>query len=83
MQEELKRYSNRIRAEGQVPLQARVGRRSEHRRGGGAVGYDWRGSQRICTRRSLDRYRGADAGDGAGRLDRGDRTNSRFRTTRS
>jgi hypothetical protein len=74
IQEELKRYSDRTRAEGDLPIQARVGVntgevvvRSNH---------DRRRPHRICSCRSLDRYSCADAGASTRRVNRGNRADS-------
>ena len=68
MQEELRRYADRLRAEGKIPVEAP--RRGEHGRGGGAVDRDWR-PYGIHAGRSCDQSRGADADRGAAGFDRG------------
>ena len=74
MQEELRRYSDRLRAEGNTADRG-AGRR-EHRRGGGALDRDRRRARRIHADRPFDQPGGADAGAGADRLDRDHRTDA-------
>jgi Double zinc ribbon/Adenylate and Guanylate cyclase catalytic domain len=71
LQEELKRYSDRMRQEGRLPLQARVGR-SEYGRGGGAFDRDWRGAYQVHADWTYCQPRLADAGAGAHRFHRRD-----------
>ncbi len=69
MQEELKRYSAKLREAGQSA--ARNARRREHGRGRGAFDHDRRRTHRIHADRAHDQPRVADAGAGADRIDRG------------
>ena len=71
MQEELKRYSAKVVADGR---QSDPGpRRRQHRRSGGALDPDRRGPDRVHADRAYDQSRLADADRGAGRFDRGQR----------
>ena len=71
MQEELKRYSDRIRC-GRQPADSGSSRR-EHRRGGGAFDQDRRRAYRVHTDRSFDQPRVAAADARADRFDRDQR----------
>jgi hypothetical protein len=66
LQEELKRYSNRMREEGKLPLQARVGVNT----GELVVAFnpDRRGAYRVHADRAYCQPRGADANAGANRF---------------
>jgi hypothetical protein len=68
MQEELHRYAERLRAEGKIPVEARVG--GEHGRGDGADDRDWR-PYGIHAGRSCDQSGGANADGGDGGFDCG------------
>ena len=72
MQEELKRYSAKLRADGGPPIAG--ARRRQHRRSGGALDPDRRGPDRVHADRAYDQSGVADADAGAGRLDRGQRS---------
>jgi hypothetical protein len=74
MQEELKRYSDRIRNRRSRSDPGTSG--GEHWRSGGEIHHDRRRPYRICTRRPLDRYRGAHAGARSRRVNRGNRTDT-------
>jgi hypothetical protein len=67
MQDEMRHYSARLRQNGELPVEARVGLNS------GALDHDWRGSRRVHSHRAFDQPRSPDAGAGADRLDRCDR----------
>ena len=69
MQEELRRYAERLRADGQDSR--RSARRGEHGRSGGADDRDRR-PYGIHAGRSCDQSGGADADRGAGGFDRGE-----------
>ena len=68
MQEELKRYSARLREAGNLPH--RSTRRREHRRGGRALDHNRRRTDRVHADRAHDQSGVADAGARADRLDR-------------
>ena len=69
MQEELRRYADRLRAEGKIPVEARVGVNT----GEVVVRYDRdRRPYGIHAGRSCDQSGGADADRGAGGFDRGE-----------
>ena len=71
MQEELKRYSAKVLAEGGIAYPGP--RRDQHRRSGSPLDYDWRGSDRVHADRAYDQSGLADADRRAGRFDRGQR----------
>ena len=70
IQEEMRRYSARLREAGNLPIEARVGVNTGEV--GGARDPDRQGARRIHADRPFHQPRGADAGAGADRLDRGD-----------
>ena len=74
MQEELKRYSAKVVADGGMPI--RGARRSEHRRSGGALDHDRRGADRVHADRAYHQPRIADAGGRADRVDRDQRADA-------
>ena len=71
MQEEMRRYSAKLREAGKPPIAG--ARRRQHRRGGGALDQDRRRADRVHADRAFDQPRLADAGARADRLDRGQR----------
>ena len=74
MQEDLRRYSARLREDGQ-PADRSAGRR-QHRRGGGALDSTGEGHTEYTPIGHTDQPGGADAGAGADRVDRDQRADA-------
>ena len=66
LQDEMRRYSGKLGAAGNVPIEAALG---EHRRSSGPFDCDRRGPRGVRADWPFDQPRGADAGDGTDRLD--------------